>query len=54
MNQIFKLSRRLMQKVLCGFRYKSCMQLYPPDHDDCNVMLWYPDFDWDGEFCVLF
>mmetsp|Transcript_9303 Transcript_9303/g.18784 ORF Transcript_9303/g.18784 Transcript_9303/m.18784 type:complete len:188 (+) Transcript_9303:2-565(+) len=28
------------------------MGRYPPDHDDCNVMLYYPDWDGANEGCV--
>ena len=35
------------QKFFGGFNFDKCMGRYPPDHDDCNVMLHYPD--WNGE-----
>ncbi len=35
-----------------GYRYDACMGRYPPDHDDCNVMLYYPDWDGANEGCT--
>jgi hypothetical protein len=32
--------------------YDSCMGRYPPDHDDCNVMLFYPDWAGSNEGCI--
>ena len=34
------------QKFFGGYNYDICMGRYPPDHDDCNIMLFYPD--WEG------
>ena len=32
--------------------YDSCMGRYPPDLDDCNVMLYYPDLEGSNKGCV--
>jgi len=29
-----------------GFKYDNCIGRYPPDNDDCNIKLFYPD--WEG------
>eukprot|EP00985_Skeletonema_marinoi_P026484 scaffold20550_cov232-Skeletonema_marinoi.AAC.1 len=34
------------KKFFGGFLYKQCIGAYPPDADDCNLMLFYPD--WNG------
>ena len=40
------------QKFFGGFNYDVCMGRYPPDHDDCNVMLWYPDWEGSNDGCT--
>ena len=40
------------QKFFGGFNYDVCMGRYPPDHDDCNVMLFYPDWEGANEGCT--
>ncbi len=40
------------QKFFGGYHYDVCMGRYPPDHDDCNVMLFYPDWEGRNEGCV--
>jgi hypothetical protein len=32
--------------------YDDCMGRYPPDHDDCNVMLFYPDWEGTNKGCI--
>lgn len=40
------------KKFFGGYLYDSCMGRYPPDHDDCNVMLYYPDWNGANEGCA--
>ncbi len=40
------------QKFFGGFQYDKCMGRYPPDQDDCNVMLHYPDWNGANEGCA--
>jgi len=40
------------KKFFGGFFYKQCIGAYPPDADDCNVMLFYPDWNGSNEGCV--
>ena len=40
------------KKYFSGYMYDACMGRYPPDHDDCNVMLYYPDWDGANKNCV--
>jgi hypothetical protein len=40
------------KKWFGGFLYDSCMGRYPPDHDDCNEMLFYPDWGGANQGCV--
>ena len=40
------------EKFFGGYMYDACMGRYPPDHDDCNVMLFYPDWEGANIFCV--
>ena len=32
--------------------YPKCTGAHPPDADDCNVMLYYPDWNGANEGCV--
>lgn len=32
--------------------YDDCMGRYPPDHDDCNSMLFYPDWHGANKGCL--
>jgi len=32
--------------------YDSCMGRYPPDHDDCNTILYYPDWGGANKGCL--
>ena len=40
------------KKFFGGYNYDSCMGRYPPDHDDCNVMLYYPDWNGANKGCI--
>ena len=40
------------KKFFAGYMYDSCIGRYPPDHDDCNVMLYYPDWEGTNKNCV--
>ena len=40
------------QKFFGGYNYDICMGRYPPDHDDCNIMLFYPDWEGVNDGCV--
>eukprot|EP00984_Skeletonema_dohrnii_P029480 scaffold20142_cov80-Skeletonema_dohrnii-CCMP3373.AAC.3 len=40
------------KKFFGGYMYDSCMGRYPPDHDDCNTMLYYPNWGGTNEGCV--
>jgi hypothetical protein len=40
------------KKYFSGYMYDACMGRYPPDHDDCNVMLYYPDWNGSNQGCV--
>ena len=40
------------KKFFGGFLYENCLGLYPPDHDDCNEMLYYPDWGGKNTGCV--
>ncbi|KAK1742774.1 DUF285 domain-containing protein [Skeletonema marinoi] len=40
------------KKYFVGYLYDACMGRYPPDHDDCNVMLFYPDWDGSNKNCL--
>jgi len=40
------------KKFFGGYMYDACMGRYPPDHDDCNVMLFYPDWEGANILCV--
>lgn len=40
------------QKYFGGYMYDDCMGRYPPDHDDCNTMLFYPDWQGANEGCL--
>ncbi len=35
-----------------GFMYDICMGRYPPDQDDCNTMLFYPDWNGSNKGCL--
>ena len=35
-----------------GFMYDTCMGRYPPDQDDCNMMLFYPDWNGSNKGCL--
>jgi hypothetical protein len=39
------------KKYFGGYLYDACMGRYPPD-DDCNVMLFYPDWNGSNEGCI--
>ncbi len=40
------------KKFFSGYLYDVCMGRYPPDHDDCNFMLFYPDWDGSNKGCI--
>jgi hypothetical protein len=40
------------KKFFGGYRYDACMGRYPPDSDDCNVMLFYPDWEGGNQGCT--
>jgi len=40
------------KKYFNGFLYDSCMGRYPSDHDDCNMKLFYPDWNGSNEGCL--
>lgn len=40
------------KKFFGGYLYDDCMGRYPPDHDDCNVMLYYPDWEGTNKGCA--
>ena len=40
------------KKFFGGFLYQQCTGAYPPDADDCTVLLYYPDWNGANEGCV--
>ena len=40
------------KKFFGGYLFETCMGSYPPDHDDCNVMLYYPDWEGSNKGCI--
>lgn len=40
------------EKFFAGYMYEDCMGFYPPDHDDCNKALFYPDWSGSNEGCL--
>lgn len=40
------------RKYFGGYNYDACMGKYPPDADDCNIMLYYPDWDGSNQGCT--
>eukprot|EP00984_Skeletonema_dohrnii_P010172 scaffold3958_cov131-Skeletonema_dohrnii-CCMP3373.AAC.2 len=40
------------KKYFGGYMYEDCMGRYPPDHDDCNSMLFYPDWNGSNKKCI--
>ena len=40
------------KKYFSGYMYDACMGRYPTDHDDCNVMLYYPDWNGSNKGCL--
>eukprot|EP00984_Skeletonema_dohrnii_P023407 scaffold12503_cov128-Skeletonema_dohrnii-CCMP3373.AAC.4 len=40
------------KKFFGGFLYKQCIGAWPPDADDCNLNLFYPDWSGANEKCV--
>ena len=40
------------KKFFGGYLYEDCLGRYPIDHDDCNVMLFYPDWEGTNKGCT--
>ena len=40
------------KKFFAGYLFDACMGRYPPDSDDCNVMLYYPDWEGANKGCI--
>ena len=40
------------KKFFGGYLYKHCMGLYPPNQDNCNEMLFYPDWNGSNKGCL--
>lgn len=40
------------EKFHPGYAFEDCMGYYPPDHDDCNRALFYPDWSGSNEGCL--
>ena len=40
------------KKFFGGYLYETCIGRYPPDQDDCNRMLYYPDWEGSNKGCT--
>ena len=40
------------KKFFGGYDYDSCIGRYSPGNDNCNMMLYYPDWNGANEGCI--